>query len=422
MDDLTRALRRLSGCYVPYLEPYWNERDVAAVDGWLKTGSLDDVRDDLTRKLRSLFPESADVILTDTGKTALFVALNMLDLGHQDEVIVPSYCCSSIIASVLRAGCVPVLADCDEHFNISEHSVAVALSPKTKAVLVVYLFGTRAASLDAIITLAKRRGIAVIEDVAQAFGLRLENGSLAGSVGDAAIFSAGLGKPITGPGGGWVVMNRTVTGQPQLGVEPPDEARRRVRDFVSRFTGKRWRRGCGEIAHALPARLAVRMRHQPGFDRRAWAGNECRVRGIAAIDAWLTLKQIERIDDNIERRRQNAERWSKLLAASKVPCRLPTAVGNIYTVFPLWFEGKNGGQAADQFRRNLERGGIATEPCYVPLHLRVEARDFRRTSMDVAESLWRNVFAVSIRPNLSSDDWQRIGAAVTKAVPTLAAA
>ena len=159
--------------------------------------------DNLTGLLRSQFPNSSDIVLTDTGKTALLVTLNMLGLDAGDEVIVPSYCCSSIVAAVLRAGCVPVLADCDANFNIAEQSVAAAISPRTKAILVAHLFGLRAAGLEGILSLARRRGIAVIEDVAQAYGMRLADGSLAGSRGDGAIFSAGIGKPVMGPGGGW---------------------------------------------------------------------------------------------------------------------------------------------------------------------------------------------------------------------------
>src|ERR1039458_4697289 len=124
MDDLIRALRRLSGRYVPYLQPYWDAEDFSAVSAWLKSGTIEDVRGNLVDGLKSRFPQSVEIVLTDSGKSALYVALKMLGLESGDEVIVPSYCCASIIASVLRAECAPVLADSDEHFNISYESVA----------------------------------------------------------------------------------------------------------------------------------------------------------------------------------------------------------------------------------------------------------------------------------------------------------
>jgi len=412
----------LSGQYVPYLEPYWDEADAATVAVWLKTGVVEDVRDNLTGLLRSQFPTSSDIVLTDTGKTALFVTLKMLGLGAGDEVVVPSYCCSSIIAAVLHAGCVPVLADCDAQFNISEQSVAAAISPRTKAILVAHLFGLRAAGLDGILALARPRGIAVIEDVAQAHGLRLADGSLAGSRGDAAIFSAGIGKPVMGPGGGWAVMNRAVAAAPVLDTEPHGEAHARVAEFVARFTGRHWRRGFGEIVHALPARFASRMRRQPDFDRQAWADGECRDRTMGDIDAWLSYRQIQRIDENVERRRANAARWSDLLQSARLPCRLPPADANVFTVLPLLFEGADAARTARFVRQSLERGGVATEPCYTPLHLRTEASDFRRTTMDVCESLWRRVFAMPVRPNLSAKDWARIESVVANAAPSLTVA
>lgn len=416
MNDLTRAFRRLSGQYVPYLEPYWDEACAATVAVWLKTGAIEDVRDNLTGLLRSQFPASSEIVLTDTGKTALFVALKMLGLGAGDEVVVPSYCCASVIAAVLHARCVPVLADCDAHFNICEQSVASAISPRTKVILVAHLFGLMAADLDGILALARQRGIAVIEDVAQAYGLRLADGLRAGSHGDAAIFSAGIGKPIMGPGGGWAVMNRAVAAAPVLDTEPRGEAHARVAEFVARFTGRRWRRGFGEIAHALPARFATRMRRRPDFDRQAWADGECRGRTMGDIDAWLAYRQIQRIDENIERRRANAARWGDLLQGARLPCRLPPADANVFTVLPLLFEGADAARTAGFARQSLERGGVATEPCYTPLHVRTEASDFRRTNMDMCESLWRRVFAVPVRPNLPAKDWARIEAAMQGAV------
>ena len=422
MDDMMRALRRLSGRYVPYLQPYWDESDFSAVGTWLKSGALEDVRDKLTGDLKSRFPQSVDIVLTDTGKTALCVVLKMLGIEAGDEVIVPSYCCASIIASVLRAGCTPVFADCDEHFNISEQSTVAALSSRTKAILVPHLFGLRAASLEAIVALGRQRGIAVIEDVAQAYGVQLAGGALAGSLGDAAIFSAGLGKPIMGPGGGWAILNRPCGARPDLGAEPIAESRARVANFLSRFTGPHWRRGGAEIAYALPARFSARLRRQPGFDRRSWAETECRMRGISVIDAWLAARQIERIDENIGLRRENARRWKAILTAANIPCITPPDEANVHSVSPLLFEGEDAIRRSETFRQALERGGVATEPCYTPLHLRIEGKDLKRTNMDMCESVWRRVFAVPIRPNLSPDDWERIETVVAKSASILAAA
>jgi dTDP-4-amino-4,6-dideoxygalactose transaminase len=415
MDDMMRAVRRLSGRYVPFLQPYWDAEDFSSIAAWLKSGELEDARDKLAERLKLRFPQSANIVLTDTGKSALYVALKMLGIEPGDEVIVPSYCCLSVILSVLRGGCTPVLADTDNQFNLSEEGVVAALSSRVKAILVPHLFGQKAASLEGIIALGRQRGIAVIEDVAQAYGLQLESGALAGSLGDAAIFSAGLGKPIMGPAGGWAVLNRPRDAAPRLEAEPIEETWTLVANFVSRFTGPHWRRGYGDIVHALPSRFQTLMRRKAGFDLRLMVENECRLRGINIVDGWLAARQIERIDRNIELRRQNARRWKALLAKAMIPCTTPPEATNVHAAFPLLFGGPDSRQAAEKFRRVLERGGVATETCYTPLHLRSECRGLRRTEMPFCGSAWQRVFSVPIRPNLTSEDWERIETVVALA-------
>jgi len=412
MNDAVRAFRRLTGTYVPYLEPDWSAEDFARIAAWQADGSVLDVREALLDRLRRMYPESGEVVLTDTGKTALVAAIKMLGLKSQDEVIVPSFCCSSVIVSVIRSGCTPVLADSDNDFNISQESVLEALSPRTKAIIVVHLYGLEAASFEGICRLARERGIAVIEDAAQAFGLRLRDGSLAGSRGDAAIFSSGPGKPIMGPGGGWALIKNPVAARPALDDEPSDAVRARVADFVNRFTGSRWRRGYSEIAHAIPGRISARLRKRPGFDAGAWAGETCQMRTMSAIDAWLANGQIDRIDRGIAQRRLNASKWRDLLRRAGWSCRLSPQQANIFTALPATFEGPKAPTLANHYRFVLESGGIATEPCYTPLHMRAEARGYRHTRMQVCETMPRDVFTLPVRPNLTERDWERIDAVV----------
>lgn len=414
MDDFVRALRKISGTYIPYLQPFWDEKDVHTAGALLDAHAIEDVREDLRAILRSRFPGNKGVILTDTGKSALYVALKLLGVEPQSEVIMPSYCCASVVASVVRAGCKPVLADSDQHFNISKESVAEALTPRTQAILVPHLFGLKADSLEAIVGLARQRNIAVIEDVAQAFGLQLADGAPAGSLGDAAIFSAGLGKPIMGPGGGWVIMNRSGGARPDLDAEPVVEGRKRLELFVRRFWGVRAKRGFAEITYSLRTRFATHLERN-GFDIHKWAQKECLIRDISIIDAWFTAAQIERIESNLAFRRQHSQRWRTLLDAARIQCvTLPDEL-NVHAVFPVLFPGTKGVQRAMKFRKLLEYSGVATESCYTPLHKREYGKHFPQTEMPVIESNWQRVFALPIRPNLQSADWLRIEKAVMSA-------
>jgi dTDP-4-amino-4,6-dideoxygalactose transaminase len=419
MDNFIRAFRRMPGLYVPYLQPFWHEQDVYAANAFLNSQAIEDVRGSLQSRLKSQFPSSKEIVLTDSGKSALYVALKMLGVKPQDEVIMPSYCCASVIASVVRAGCTPVLADSDQHFNISKESVAEALTPRSRAILVPHLFGLKADSIEAIVALARRQNIAVIEDVAQAFGLQLRDGMPAGSLGDAAIFSAGLGKPIMGPGGGWVILNRSIAVRPELGAEPIEASRHRLKLFLRRFWGTRAKRGFAEISYALHARFAARLLRN-GFDIHRWAHKECLIREISVVDAWFAASQIETIKSNLELRRQNAQRWRTLLDAAKVQYVTLPDMHNVYAAFLVLFQGTTSVRQAMRFRKELEHSGIATEPCYMPLHMRGYGSPFPRTRMPVTESMWQSVFALPVRPNLQPADWQRIEKAVRRAGSALA--
>ncbi len=415
MAELTRAWRRLTGRYVPYLQPFWDAEDRTVVAAWLRGRALPGARDALTVVLRTRFPGCAAVVLTDTGKSALYVALQGLGVAAGREVIVPSYCCSSVVASVLRAGCVPVLADSDEDLNIAADSVAEALSPRTAAILVPHLFGRQARALAQIIDMARPRGIAVIEDVTQAYGLQLAEGLPAGAVGDAAIFSAGPGKPIMGPGGGWAVFNRSAVEVVPLPEEPQPLIQARLTTFLRRFTGRRWRRGREEIWHAVGSRLAA-FRQPVENDFEAWARQQCRKLAISDVEAWLAAKQIARIDDNLRLRRAHATRWSELLADYGVACVLPTATGYSCAILPVVFPDARQTTLA---RCVLESAGVATEPCYTPLHMRPHGRNLRRTGMARTEGAWQRIFAVPVRPNLQEADWRVIDRAVAALVAAL---
>jgi dTDP-4-amino-4,6-dideoxygalactose transaminase len=419
MGDVIRAFRKMPGLYIPYLEPFWHEQELNIADEFLDSHAIEDGRASLQAYLESQFPNSKDIILTDTGKSALYVALKMLGVKQQDEVILPSYCCASVIASVLRSGCTPVLADTDQQFNISGESVVEALTPRSRAILVPHLFGLKAGSLEAIVALAGQRNIAVIEDVAQAFGLRLPNGVPAGSLGDAAIFSSGIGKPIMGPGGGWVVMNRIGNARPSLDVEPIEESRRKVKQFLRRFCGTRAKRGFSEIKYSLQARLAARL-VKTGFDIHEWAHQECLVRGISNIDAWFAAGQIEHIEKNLALRRRHSHRWRMLLDAARIQYVTLPDESNVHNAFIVGFPGATGTQLAAQFRTFLEHSGITTESCYTPLHLREFGKHFPRTGMSTVEALWKRVFALPVRPNLRPTDWQRIEKVVMRAGLALA--
>jgi dTDP-4-amino-4,6-dideoxygalactose transaminase len=122
------------------------------------------------------------------GTTALLLALTALELGPGDEVIVPPFTFFATVGSVLRCGATPVFADIDPlTFNLDPDAVAEKVTPRTRAILPVHLFG-QCADIGALRTIAEQHGLYIIEDAAQSFGAEYQ-GRRCGTLGDVACFS-----------------------------------------------------------------------------------------------------------------------------------------------------------------------------------------------------------------------------------------
>ncbi len=122
------------------------------------------------------------------GTTALLLALAALDIGPGDEVIVPPFTFFATVGSVVRVGAKPVFADIDPlTFNLDPEKFEAAITPRTRAVIPVHLFG-QCADMDAITSIAERYGIYVIEDAAQSYGAE-HRGRRCGGIGTIGCFS-----------------------------------------------------------------------------------------------------------------------------------------------------------------------------------------------------------------------------------------
>ena len=127
-------------------------------------------------------------IATANGSGALDIAVKALRLGSGDEVIVPAFTIISCAAAVVRSGATPVLVDADpDTWNMSVEQVAVRITPRTKAIMVVHIYGLPV-DMDPIIELARRHGLVIIEDAAEMHG-QTYRGRACGSFGDISVFS-----------------------------------------------------------------------------------------------------------------------------------------------------------------------------------------------------------------------------------------
>jgi 8-amino-3,8-dideoxy-alpha-D-manno-octulosonate transaminase len=143
-----------------------------------------------------------------SGTAAVFTALAACGVGAGDEVVVPPFTFVADIEAVLWLGAIPVFAEIDETLCLSPASVEAKLTSKTKAVLVVHMCGAMA-RIDALAEVCSRRGVTLIEDVAQAVGASFRGRAL-GAFGLAAACSFDYVKTITSGEGGAVLTNDPV--------------------------------------------------------------------------------------------------------------------------------------------------------------------------------------------------------------------
>ena len=144
-------------------------------------------------------------VALNSGTSALWVGLMGLGIGPGDEVIVPGFTFIASIASIIYARAVPVLAEVDRTFNLDPADVEQKITPRTKAIMVVHLLGNLA-RMDELSAIARRHGLLLLEDCAQAFGASYK-GRPVGSMGQAGAFSFNYVKVITGGEGGMLVTD-----------------------------------------------------------------------------------------------------------------------------------------------------------------------------------------------------------------------
>lgn len=147
-------------------------------------------------------------LAVSSGTAALHCAVTALGAGPGDEVILPAWAWYSCYNAIIMAGALPVFAECDESLNIDPADLEKKITPQTKAVMVLHLYGA-GADMDRIMAIAHRRNISVLEDTAQGWGARYK-GKRLGTIGHIGIYSFQIAKTITAGEGGAVVTDDPV--------------------------------------------------------------------------------------------------------------------------------------------------------------------------------------------------------------------
>lgn len=190
---------------IPIAKPIIGRDVRSAVNKVLKSGNLTQGKEvaEFEREFSQLVNER-ECVAVNSGTSALHIALLTLGIGLGDEVIVPSFTFAATANSVALTGATPVFIDIDINtYNLDPNLIKSAITPRTKAIQVVHLYGLPA-DMIRIIEIAKQNNLLVIEDAAQAHNASI-NGQPVGTFGDAAAFSFYPTKNMTSGEGGMIV-------------------------------------------------------------------------------------------------------------------------------------------------------------------------------------------------------------------------
>lgn len=314
---------------------------------------------------------TSECIALNSGTSALHLALLAAGVGEGDEVITVPFTFVASVSAVLYACATPVLVDIEPRsFNMDPAALEAAITPRTKAILPVHLYG-QSADMDSIMDVARRHGLVVIEDAAQAHGAKYK-GRPVGSIGDLACFSFYPGKNLGAYGEGGAVTTNN-----------PEFAR------------------------------SVRMLRDWGQDRKyhhVMRGYNYRMEGFQGAILGVKLNHLDRWT---EARRAVVSRYNELLAHADVetPLEMPWA-RHVYHVYTLRSGDRDGLQAA------LTADGIQTGIHYpVPVHMQpaYAGLGYGPGAFPHAEAAAKQVLSLPLYPEISREAVEHVATAVRKA-------
>jgi aminotransferase EvaB len=366
-----------------YLPEYEKEREdiLAAVETVFESGRL--VLGDSVRGFEESFAAyhgSAHCVTVDNGTNAVKLALQALGIGRGDEVVTVSNTAAPTVVAIDAIGAVPKFVDVrEEDYLMDTRQVADAITPRTKALLPVHLYG-QCADMAPLTELAREHGLAVLEDCAQAHGAR-HHGRMAGTIGDAGAFSFYPTKVLGAYGDGGAV----VTGDQEVA-----ERLRRLRYY-----------GMAERYYVVEA---------PGHNAR-----------LDEVQAEILRRKLGRLDGYIARRRAVADRYAEGLAGLTGPGGLVLPEVNdgnehVYYLYVVRHPKR------DEIIEQLKAYDIWLNISYPwPVHTMTGFAHlgYRPGSLPVTERLAGQIFSLPMYPSLPPDRQDKVIAALHEVIGRL---
>jgi len=304
-----------------------------------------------------------------SGTDALILAMLAAGIGPGDEVITTPFSFIATAGSIARVGARPVFVDIDQQsFNIDSAQIEAAITPRTRAILPVHLFGLPA-DLDPIMQVAERQKLVVIEDAAQAIGARYKGHSI-GTIGTFGCFSFFPSKNLGGAGDGGLVTTQDAGLAERLRLLRVHGSKKKYHHDIL---------GTNSRLDALQAAiLRVKLRYLDGWTR----GREGRANYYRSLFAAHDLG-----------------------ALVQVSCVPPAETYHVYNQFTIRCARR------DELREVLKRAGIPTEVYYpLPLHLQpaFSYLDYREGQFPQAEQASREALSLPVYPELKESQQERV--------------
>lgn len=298
------------------------------------------------------------------GTDALLLTLDALGIGPGDEVITTPFTFFATAEAISRLGALPVFVDIEpDTYNLDASLLEEAVTPRTKAILPVHLFG-QPAEMDAILELARRRGLYVVEDACQAIGAA-HRGRRTGSLGHAGCFSFFPTKNLGGFGDGGMI------------VTDDDELARKLR--ILRVHGSN-----PKYYHAMI-----------GYNSR-----------LDPLQAAMLHVKLAHLDGWNKARRKKAEAYRRAL--QDLPLQLPVERDDVYAAYHLYIIRT---ERRDELMRYLQERGVASGVYYpVPLHRQEVYRNlgYSEGSLPEAERAAAGTMALPLYPEMSDEDQEYV--------------
>ncbi|MBF0358844.1 MAG: DegT/DnrJ/EryC1/StrS family aminotransferase [Magnetococcales bacterium] len=303
-----------------------------------------------------------------SGTDALHIALMALDLGPGSEVITVSHTAVATVAAIEMAGATPVFVDIDpKSYTIDPQAIEKAITPRTKVIIPVHIYG-QAADMDGVLDIARRFGLKVVEDCAQAAGTNYKNRSV-GSIGDLGCFSFFPTKNLGGLGDGGMITTS-------------DKA------LAERVVGLRQYGWSGS-----------RLSREPGVNSR-----------LDELQAAILAVKLKSLDADNQHRRNVAANYDKALA--QFPINTPYRSEDSDHIFHLYVVRSD---KRDALLRHLHDNGVGAAVHYaVPVHMQPAYKSLARIhSLVVTEKAAGEILSLPIYPELAKDDLQAVIGAIS---------